>query len=177
MLLQPQHHWAEGKVTHQGTAFVVRNAQGQDFAVSSSHYLDFSGPPLMRVVLLDIRNSVPRAESRSSFGRPGTGGLEEPIRDLNEDLLILPITTSESVAAPVRVTASPHLTAGTAVWLPDKTDQEKIGHVSVPGRITEVSAGYVRVELDRPIVLSSQSGPTVLAVDGNDLVGVLRRCM
>ncbi len=48
ILYQPRFTWGDGEVTHQGTGFVTSGPDRKPFAITSSHFLDFTGHVLRK---------------------------------------------------------------------------------------------------------------------------------
>src|SRR6476659_1378790 len=91
VVLQPVLLWQGANATAQGTGFFVKAPGGKTAAVSSAHFIDFDGPPLMSAKWIDVRTSEPVASFTRSWGQPGDGGTNANPPDLRTDYWIMPV--------------------------------------------------------------------------------------
>lgn len=159
----------------QGTGFFVRGAKGELFAITSAHYLGYQGPPVSRVDLLDVTDGKLLGVATHSWGRPGAGGIEEPLLDLGDDILALVLPEPPPGIKPVALTDVSDVAVGARVWLPNKAPGSPSGYTRIEGVVVNATLTCLKVRLDERIPLQSQSGSPVLFADNDRLVGVVSR--
>ena len=77
LVFQPKLNWANDKVTHQGTGFLVQTPAGEIAGITSAHYINFDGPALSSVTWLEIPGYDPLITFEYSLAHrknPGTPG-------------------------------------------------------------------------------------------------------
>ena len=159
----------------QGTGFFVRAQGGQLFGISSTHYLGFDGPAVTGVDLHDVRGAGSLARATESWGRPGTGGITEPIVDLGDDVLILPLTSTTGPTRDVTLGASGLARVGDRVVVAEQGPAPAERVHAREGVVAKSTLGCVTVRLDQTVALTSQSVSPVLSAKDDTLVGVLSR--
>ncbi len=166
LVFQPQLNFADGSVTHQGTAFLARAPNGETAAVTAAHFLDPSGPALVHVWLLSVPATEPTAlaESTVSWGKPG---------DRQTDRFLLPVTVNEEFVHVLELDDRPAPENRERVWLPDKQPGEPGGFHLVEATVIQVDASLIYVQLDQPIKLQSQSGSPLISQLNGTVIGLL----
>ncbi|MFM7203912.1 MAG: hypothetical protein ACKO6N_24285 [Myxococcota bacterium] len=136
LLLQPELHWKGKESTFQGTAFLVQ-ASERLVAITSSHYLDLSGPALESVTLWGLTGAsdTPLAELTHSWGIPGTGGIGSPILDLRDDQLLLPLASAPPGITVLKLSQRLQPELGERVWFPNKVDGREPGYELIEGEV------------------------------------------
>ncbi|MEM7782631.1 MAG: hypothetical protein AAF623_04700 [Planctomycetota bacterium] len=64
---------------------------------------------------------------------------------------------------------------GERVWFPNKTWDDRLGHVFVTGTVEEAIKEYSYVKLDEEIALQSQSGSPIISQKTGKVIGTLSR--
>lgn len=171
VVYQPMFYWQGAKPTWQGTGFFARTEKGEVVGVSSAHFLDFDGPPLLGAVWTDVGSYDAVCVFNTSLGKPGKGrGGDERNVDLRNDYLIMPaLGISAEMALPLDGRKS--VEKGERVWLPNKDEDAKLGFTLAAGTVTAVETGYVTVELDERIELQSQSGSPFISQKTGAVIG------
>lgn len=173
LVFQPLLIWKNAESTQQGTGFFADAGERGIVAVSSAHFLNFDGPPLVGAAWLDVASGSIVGVFNSSVGAPGTGTagtLDQP--DLSVDYLIMPapgtpkehVLTFDSREAP---------DVGERVWLPNKDPNSPSGFVRAEGRVTRVGDKHIAIELDKPVRLQSQSGSPFISIKTGHVIAVL----
>ena len=185
VVFQPVLLWQNGEPTAQGTGFFVKAPGGKVAAVSSAHFIDFDGPPLMSAKWIDVRTSEPVATFTRSWGPPGDGGTNERPPDLRTDYWIMPVDAKapETGAAEAKAAAAAALeldprdkpALGEKVWLPNKNPKARLGFDLVEGAVVETGVKYSLVRLDDDIELGSQSGSPLISQRTGKVIGTLSR--
>lgn len=173
LVYQPMFYWQGTKPTWQGTGFFARTEKGEVVGVSSAHFLDYSGPPLLGAVWTEIGSYGAVCVFNASVGKPGKGrGGDARNMDLRDDYLIMPaLGVSAELALTLDSRKSPE--KGERVWLPNKDDKADMGYTLVEGTVTEVAEGYLAVELDQRLELQSQSGSPFISQENAAVIGTL----
>ena len=185
VLFQPMLLWQGADATFQGTGFFAKAPGGKVAAVSSAHFLDFDGPPLMEAKWLDVRTSKPVASFTRSWGKPGDGGSNEPSPDLRTDYWIMPVEAKDAdggdadaraaAVAALELDTRDKPALGEKVWLPDKDPKAKHGFNLVEGAVVETDVKYSLVQLAGEIKLQSQSGSPIISQRTGKVIGTLSR--
>ena len=185
VVFQPVLLWQGANATAQGTGFFVKAPGGKTAAVSSAHFIDRDGPPLMSAKWLDVRTSEPVASFTRSWGQPGDGGTNGNPPDLRTDYWIMPVDAEapETGAAEARAAAAAALeldprdkpALGEKVWLPNKNRKAKLGFDLVEGAVIETGVKYSLVRLTDEIELQSQSGSPIISQRTGKVIGTLSR--
>ncbi|NQT17707.1 MAG: hypothetical protein HQ582_33435 [Planctomycetes bacterium] len=174
LLFQPAISFAGGETTYQGTGFFVATSTGRILGVTSAHFIDFEGSPMLSARWLSIPDEDVAAEFQYSFGPPGNEGTTEPV-DLRPDYLILAGDEVAPPHKPLVLDGRPQPKTGERVWLPDKDYDSEKGHTLVAGSVAEAAPEYVLVVLDERIELQSQSGSPVISQQTGKVIGTLSR--
>jgi len=176
LLAQPQLDFDDGKITLQGTAFFVHAPDGATAAVTASHYLDQSGPPLVHVWLLSLTASepTPLADSDVCWGQPGGKGIRgaNAVTDLRTDRFLLPVSVDERMVHVLDLDDRPGPTVGERIWFPDKQPSESGGFRLIEGAVVQIESRFVRIRLDNTIKPQSQSGSPVISQVNGKVLGL-----
>ena len=175
ILFQPLFKWLGAEPTYQGTGFFVKAPDGRVAAVTSAHFLDRDGPPLLEAKWLDVRTQEPVATFTQSWGPPGSQGTTQPVVDLRSDYLLLP--APEGVPADLALQWDPRLAPdrGERVWFPNKDPDAPLGYQLLPGTVVEARPKYSLVALGQVVKLQSQSGSPVVSQATGKVIGTLSR--
>jgi Zn-dependent protease len=177
LLAQPQLDFADGSVTHQGSAFFVHAPHGETAAVTASHYLDQTGPALLHVWLLSVTAAepTPLADSTVGWGSPGIGGLRgaNEVTDLRDDRILLPVTVDERLVHVLDLDDRPGPTVDERVWFPDKQQSEPGGFRLIEGTVLQIEKRFILVRLDTALQMQSQSGSPVISQVNGKVLGLL----
>lgn len=173
LVYQPMFYWQGTEPTWQGTGFFARTEKSEVVGVSSAHFLDFDGPPLLGAVWTEIGSYDAVCVFNASVGKPGKGrGGDARNMDLRDDYLIMPaLGVPTELALKLDSRKSPE--KGERVWLPNKDDKAEIGYALVEGTVTDVAKGYLTVELDERLELQSQSGSPFISQENAAVIGTL----
>lgn len=157
IIFQPHFTWADGRESQQGTGFIARFPDGKVLGVTSAHFLDFDGPPLVEARWLDVVRDREVVKYAKSHGKPGREGTYDPVDMRSDYLLVIPGTVppTESIL-PMDERNEPAV--GERVWLPDKNPKFSAGYHVVEGVVTDVAYEYVEVVMYEPVKPQSQSG-------------------
>ncbi len=174
ILFQPMFIWDGKKPTRQGTGFLAKGAKDRIAAVTSAHFLSFTGPPLKEVRWLDVTTREPLATFSTSWGQPGNRGT--PV-DLRPDYFICPVTTPVPPEQVLELDDRPLPGVGERVWFPDKDSKSatELGFEVVEGVVNEAEETHIHLKLDRPIRLQSQSGSPVISQATGKVIGTFAR--
>lgn len=177
LVFQPRFQFADGDVTHQGTGFVVAASDGTPVGVTSAHFLDFEGAPMLSAEWLAVLTDEEVFQFTHSLGAPGDGGQVGPTEfDLRRDyFIVVGDENNFAVCKPLELDDRPLPNVGERVWLPNKDPNAKDGHVLVEGKIDEVTRKYIGIELDDELRLQSQSGSPIISQQTGKVIGTLAR--
>ena len=173
ILFQPKFVWANSDVSLQGTGFIIEGFNGQALAVTSSHYLNFKGPALIKVEWLGVNSSGVVVTMTSSWGRPGNAATTEPL-DLRSDYLIMPTEGDVPEESVLELDERTSVRLGERVWLPNK-DGSPVGYTLIEGVVEEAEKGYLYVILRQPTALISQSGSPLISQLSGKVIGLVSR--
>jgi len=180
MLAQPQLDFADGRITRQGSAFFVHAADGTTAAVTASHYLDQSGPPLLHVWLLSVTAAkpTPLADSTVCWGSPGGEGIRgaNAVTDLRADRFLLPVTVDERLVHVLDLDDRPGPNVYERVWFPDKQPSVAGGVRLIEGTVVQIETRFIAVRLDNAIRPESQSGSPVISQVNGKVLGLWGGC-
>ncbi len=170
IVFQPEFKWADGSITKQGTGSMVKGRNGVSIGLTSSHFLDFSGPGLVEASWLEIENEKPVASSKKFYGKPGKGIFKEPF-DLRSDyvLFMMEGTTPNALELDLRKT----IPLKEKIWFPNKNHEVSSGCSLIEGTVIEAEEGYLAVKLDRKIDLRSRSGTPAISQSTGKIIGIL----
>jgi hypothetical protein len=177
ILCQPRLQWGDGSTTHQGTGFFVRTPTGRIAAVSSAHFLDFDGAPLLSAAWLNLGTGDAVASFTTGWGAPKPNAYTEDIRD---DFWIMPVAAADASKIEqdyevlhFETRAQPDV--GELVWFPDKDDEAELGYRRVAGHVAIAETGQIIVELDgdHGVTLRSQSGSPVVSQSSGRVIGTV----
>lgn len=177
LVFQPRFQFADGETTHQGTGFVVATADGQRVGVTSAHFLDFEGAPMVSAEWLAVPDDSEVFQFTHSLGAPGDGGQVGPdVFDLRRDYFIIVGDEPATVdCQPLELDDRPRPKVGERVWLPNKDADAPEGYEMVAGFVDEVADEYIGIELDDEIQLQSQSGSPIISQRTGKVLGTLAR--
>ena len=173
VVYQPVFRWKNGQSSAQGTGFFAKAPNGKIVAVSSAHYLQRNGPPLLEAAWCNVVTGEPVASASTSWGSVGSAGKMSPEINLRSDYLLLPVEDALKPEEVLEFDLRSMPKVGERVWLPDKKASTEIGHDNVAGTVTEATEKYIAVELDVAIKLQSQSGSPFLSQTTGRVIGTL----
>jgi hypothetical protein len=165
--------WAGSDDTYQGTGFFAKAPNGKIAAVSSAHFLERNGPPLLEAKWLNVHTSKPVATFTLSWGTPGRAGTRYPAVDLRSDYLLMPAPESVSADLALELDPRPKPTRNERIWFPNKDDTLPLGYRVVAGTVVESDETYSVVVLDEEITLQSQSGSPFISQATGKVIGTL----
>ena len=174
LVFQPLFKWENGKCTRQGTGSFVRAPKGQIVAVTSAHFIDFCGPPLLQAEWLDVRTGKSVAGFTRSWGMLGNAGCSDPM-DLRSDYLLLAVDSEIDFQSLLEIDGERVPEMGERVWFPNKDPKALLGYDRIGGKVTEAQTEYYTVVLDRKIDLTARSGTPVLSEKSGKVIGILSR--
>ncbi len=172
IVLQPQFCWADGSCTYPGTASFVRGPKGKVIALTSAHFLNFSGPQLSHVNFLSVNTKKPVATSTRCWGQPGQEGCYQPV-DLRSDYLLLVVEGKIPSQKVLQLSGRSGCAEGEKVWFPNKNPLSPHGHDRIEGTVAEAQNTFLKVILDREIDLNARSGTPVLSEKTGKVIGIL----
>lgn len=173
VVFQPVFRWEDGAITAQGTGFVIQTPAGIHAGVTSAHFINFEGPPLLAASWNDVVTDEVVAQFRKSWGKPGNAGSDS---DLRADYLILPAEGLIEKVAALELDERPLIPLGERVYFPNKAGQ-KNGYVWLEGSVVQASSKKIAVKLDHEIRLQSQSGSPVISQTTGKVIGTLARAV
>lgn len=166
ILFQPEFQWADRSTTQQGTGSFVRASNGKVIGLTSAHFIDFSGPRLLKADWLDIKSGKSIATTTRSWGKPGRAGSYEPL-DLRPDYLLLVMEGDIDPQSILEIDSRNLAEVGERVLFPNKN-----GDVSA-GTIQEAKDTYLIVKLDKKVNLEARSGTPILSQSTGKIIGLL----
>lgn len=174
LVYQPVFTWADGEQTAQGTGFFAYAPSDEVVAITSAHFIDFSGPALLEAHWLDNVRFTPVCKFTNSFGQPGRPPLGD---DLRGDYLVLDaVRLSVSQDRPIlQLDPRPAPDVGERVWLPNKDETVLLGHRPMAGTVVEASEQYAVILFDEHFRLQSQSGSPLVSQQTGQVIGTLSR--
>jgi len=167
--------WEGGNPTHQGTGFLATTPGGQVVGITSAHFVNFDGPPLLEVRWLRIGTAQAVARFDRSLGPPGSAGLTEPKLDLRPDYLLLVGHVSASEVKTLELDERPNPEIGEKVWLPNKDPAAESGYRLIPGTVGAAAPTHSAVHFRQAFKLQSQSGSPVISQRTGKVIGTLSR--
>lgn len=165
--------WKGADGTYQGTGFFVKAPNGKIAAVSSAHFLDRDGPPLLEAKWLNVFTSEPIATFTRSWGMPGREGTSLPTPDFRTDYLLMPAPESTSLDLTLELDSRPTPAIGERIWFPNKDDTLPLGHRVVAGTVVVADEKHSGIVLDEEIELQSQSGSPFISQATGKVIGTL----
>jgi len=171
LIFQPRFNWEDGSSTLQGTGCFVKGPNGSPVGLTSAHFIDFSGTPLLFAEWLEIRNEQPAGTSKKSWGVPGQSGTSDPM-DLRSDYLLLEMSdvSCHSVLV-LDDRTGPDVEE--MIWFPNKNGEAPLGYTRIEGRVVASKAEYISIVLDQEIVIQSRSGTPVISKKNGHVIGIL----
>jgi hypothetical protein len=170
VLFQPMFIWEEGEPSYQGTGFFARTPDSRIAAVSSAHFLDRDGPPLLEARWLQLPAYQPLATFTQSWGQPGTAGEG---MDLRSDYLLMPAPETIPVDLALDLDPRTQPQVNERIWFLNKSDTEELGYELLQGRVVQSDEKYSVVTLDQQIALQSQSGSPFISQSTGKVIGTL----
>ena len=93
VVFQPFLLWLDAEPTQQGTGFFAQTPKGDVVAITSAHFLNSDGPPLIGAAWMDVKTFAAVDVFTHSLGNPGKGrDFRQGKTDLRSDYLIMPAT-------------------------------------------------------------------------------------
>ena len=172
LLYQPMFIWMDSDVTQQGTGYLVENAAGKVFGVTSIHFMYFEYG-LFEAIWLDIPSSVPACGFRTSYGRPLTKEIAE-FTDVKRDFILLPAAEGcfdENTR--LELDDRKRIESGEKLWFPNKDFESPEGHTWIEAEVSEDLGYLIEIKLDGMVVLESQSGSPFISQETGKVVGML----
>lgn len=171
ILFQPQLLWSNSMTTLQGTGYLIEHA-GKYFGVTAVNYLDFTAGGLGSATWLDVYSERPLATFRSSLGRPLRTTFTRP-GDTADDFLLLPCNQPPEEGTALQIENVPRYEPGNRLWFPNKSREVEIGHDWIDATVVEDLGYLIKVRLQDPISLQTQSGSPVLNADTGKVIGMV----
>lgn len=172
IVFQPQFNWANHTCTQQGTGSFIKTSSGCIIGVTSAHFINFSGPKLLKVDWLDIRTKKTIATSVKSWGMPGHEGCYNPL-DLRSDYILMIIEGNVHSQNILEIDLRNLVEIGERIWFPNKNPKEHRGYDLIEGTISEVKNTHLIVVLDQIIDLQSRSGTPIISQCTGKVIGIL----
>jgi len=164
-LLQPQFQWADQTTTQHGTASFVKTADGRVVALTSAHFINFSGPRLLSIEWLNAKTQKLIATSTRSWGMPGKEGCYAPL-DLRSDYLLAVLDQDIPTQSALELDERVMPEVGERVWFPQKTGE------TIAGTVIESRCEYLKVKLDKETELTARSGTPILSESTGKIIGI-----
>jgi hypothetical protein len=175
IVFQPQFKWKDGLTSQQGTGSFIRAPNGKIIGLTSAHFINFSGPQLLKVNWLDIKTKKIIATSVKSWGMPGHEGSYEPL-DLSLDYLLLLVEGDIDSQSILEMDSRSNIAVGERIWFPNKDAQAKEGYDLIEGKVSKTNPAYIFVKLDKKIDLQSRSGTPIISQSTGKVIGILTGC-
>ena len=172
LLFQPMLIWLDSDVTQQGTGYLVEDAAGNVYGVTSIHFMYFEYG-LFEAIWLDIPSSEPVCGFRTSYGRPLVKEIAEDA-DIKRDFIILPAEVGcFTDYTTLQLDDRKKLEHGEKLWFPDKDFEASVGHNWIEAEVVEDTGHFIEIKLDQLVELVSQSGSPIISQESGKVVGMV----
>ncbi len=178
LVYQPMFKWKSGDTSFQGTGFLMRTPQGETVAMTSAHFIDFYGDPLLEARWLDVATLEPVVTLTHQYGVRGRGigsGGANGKPSLTSDYFMLAGASNIDAGNRAVLELDPRKTVdiGERVWLPNKDETAANGYVALEGTVVEAEQSYTTILFDNRFELQSQSGSPLISQQTGKVIGLL----
>jgi hypothetical protein len=175
LIFQPEFVWRRARTTRQGTGFFVRY-QGQQFALSSSHYLfsEANDWPLS-MNAIDFFNQAEGkwlATSRQTIGPIGANLAVALGQGPTDDVAIYSLSSPAENVHEFALSAKETIPAATPIWMPVPDFEAGQGYRRITGKVRSATQQEITVVLDHPLTITSQSGSPVVDQSTAEVIGI-----